>query len=343
MEERTTALRFTVSGLVSLDFGKFIQCRYSYPNFYQLIASGCSKDREFVTKDFEARVSLALEFLQMGADPNAKVSCNFSEIESHGNSLDTQNIRDATWSDFLKMMTADSYPCEGERLLHNFDLVPSWVALTMGFLKRGAHPRQLVHGLTQTIMLSTGTFEIKFEFVSEPLPIIMAYFRDDVRGRPILGAIQQQGGQEKVSFTKVSLNVENYLRRVFTEIFDITDPSVVANGASWDVTDGILDHLGTEILSSTQPLWDAPEIKTDELSICDIPELRLDPWSSTKFDLLDVASKKKPRPYTFEVLRKVLILLNDLAPLEIVDPPVQITTLAEAGYFPEASHDPLAN
>lgn len=195
-----------------------------------------------------------------------------------------------------------------------------WANLTQEFIDHHANTRQLVQNLKHSIMFESHLkFQwsvrcaVKFDFESEPLPIVASYFQSNVLGQRLLSKMSEKGGQSKVHFKSVQLSAKPEFRVIFTDIFELGDSSQVANGTLWDVSDGALDHLSTRILSSNQPLWGTQD--TDHGSLRgSISDLRFDPLGKTRFNLWEVALQKKPRPHTLEVLREVFIVLNKLQP-----------------------------
>lgn len=326
----TAALNCTLNGLVSPRDGRFKSHGTEWMSEGVLTPSACAEDDNFAIKDFKARTSLISEILQVGGCPNTRPVCVVRELESSDTSSGPRRIHEkfatgeTAWSHLLRMLTAEFFLaiCRSDKhlLQRRMDTVASWADLIQAFINHHANPRQLVQNLTHNINFDTrgrgkwrDICRVDFLFESEPLPIVASYFQNDVLGQNILNTMTQNGSQSEVHFKAVLLKAEPEFREIFTNIFGLDDPSHVSYGTSWDVSNGVLDHLGTRILSSNQPLWDTQGFH-DQCFRGSISDWRFSPWGKTRFDLQEVASQRKPLPHTLEVLREVFIVLDKLQP-----------------------------
>lgn len=339
-EKSTAFLNCTLNGLTHPRDGYFQGSNFFYDFKNFLTPSVCIEDDKFFIKDFRARASLISEILQAGGCPNTGILCVLRGMQSGDTLFGPQRIRErfvtgeTSWSHLLRMLTPFFYEVHLNGwtdipLLHNMDTVASWADLTRRFIDHHADPRQLVQNLTHNIEFNPqgnwdviDRFRVKFVFESEPLPIIASYFRSHALGHGLLNTMRQKGGQSKVCFKEVQLAARPEFREIFTDVFGLDDPSLVANGTSWDVSGGVLDHLGTRILSSNQPLWDT-QGSYDQCFRGSISDWRFHPTGRTLFNIREVALQKKPRPHTLEVLREVFVVLNELQPQKRLDSTIQ--------------------
>lgn len=108
-------------------------------------------------------------------------------------------------------------------------------------------------------------------------------------------------------FDELVLNADCGLRRMFFKLFDLPDPSLLEVGCSWDISSGIIDHLGPMTLNLYRPLWIDPNDDTNPEQFC--------PFGTSEVKVKSILSDPgQNHPPVLNTLRTVLSLLEGMGP-----------------------------
>jgi len=328
-QECTNLLNCALNGLLYLRDGHFLRNGwFCYDGSLLDTASGHGHSR---FDNFKARASLIISLLGAGADPNAKMRGALRGLKSEENLPRLHNIQEQTvfgqtaWAHFLRMLTSGFYISKFEReQWQSLDTLPLWTEMTAKFLESGANSAEMVQNVSLTLgfdvvelmLVDLSILRFEFKLAASALSIIKAYFHDHECGYSIIKKIQSEGYPEEIKFTRFSLVADGSFRGVFDMTFNIQDPTFLENGCSWDISNGVIDHLGQRILNIHRPIW--IEKETDSY-----PSL-LSPWGQSELSVTDILlNPLRNRLPILNALKTMLILLNSLEPQVQADYSIQ--------------------
>jgi hypothetical protein len=138
-------------------------------------------------------------------------------------------------------------------------VVPLWAEMTAKFLQSGEMVQNdiPITGILLNRAVESAnripTIKIMLKGTACASPIIKAYFKNYACGRPMLERLKSEEPLEGTRFDTLILDAGPNAREVFHMLFDLPDPSLVEVGHSWDISNGILDHLGPMIYYLHRP------------------------------------------------------------------------------------------
>jgi hypothetical protein len=220
------------------------------------------------------------------------------------------------WNHLLRMLTSHFYYGRWARKgWQNLDTLPLWTEMAARFLDSGANPSEVVQNVCINIgidvcdwsYMGPDTMSVKLEGVACASTIIKAYFKNHACGRSILEKLGNEEPPEGTKFDKLILNAIGSLRGVFYKLFDLSDPSLIEVGCSWDISSGIIDHLGPMILGLHKPIWIGLNSDTNSGQFC--------PWGKNEVNVRSILSDPgENRPPILNTLRIVLSLIEGMEP-----------------------------
>jgi hypothetical protein len=197
----------------------------------------------------------------------------------------------------------------------NLDTLPLWTEMAARFLDTGANPSEVVQKVCINIGIDIrdwnfagpDTMSVKLKGAVCASTIIKAYFQNHACGRSILEKFGNEEPSEGTKFDKLILDAHSSLRGAFYKLFDLSDPSLLEVGSSWDISSGIIDHLGPTILDLHKPLWIDWNSYTDPGQFC--------PFGENEVKIRSILSDpEENRPPILDTLRIVLSLIEGTEP-----------------------------